>query len=161
VERGVVYRLPQVIPWGRGRGASTCPTKASSSHLSEAVLRQVDLAVSLRGAEGLEVPPLPPAYVRLVSVGWEVEGRRYASPRVERPLVARAVYRATPALRRREGAELCGGYLGYYPAGSVVRIGVKMPEAPPGRLRRVGGAQRDGERGRWRGPYLRRRDPSP
>ncbi len=54
VERGVVYRLLQVR--GRGRGAFTCPTKASSSHLSEAVLRQVDLAASLRGAEGLEVP---------------------------------------------------------------------------------------------------------
>ncbi len=49
-------------------------------------------------AEGSEVPPPPPAYVRLVSVGWEVEGRRYMSLRVERLLVARAVYRAAPAV---------------------------------------------------------------
>ncbi len=68
-------------------------------HLSEAVLRQADVAVSLRWmAGGSEVPPPPPAYVGLVSVGWEVEGRRYVSLRVERLLVASAVYRATPAV---------------------------------------------------------------
>ena len=53
-------------------------------------------------AEGSEVPlPSPAAagYVRLVPVGGEVDGLLYASLRVERPHVARAVYRAAPAAR--------------------------------------------------------------
>ncbi len=117
-------------------------------------------------AGGSEVPPPPPAYVMLVPAGWEVEGRRYTSLRVERLLAARAVYRATPAVSsplgngtavevevaaeevvwpQQPAAEVRRlyyvavekpGYVeggpGYYPAGSVVRIEVKMPKAPPG-----------------------------
>jgi hypothetical protein len=55
LERSVVYRLPQVTP---GRGGPVRPHikqdrgRRHLRHLSEAVLRQVDLAVSLRGVDG-------------------------------------------------------------------------------------------------------------
>jgi hypothetical protein len=175
VERGAVYRLPQVIPLGEGARCVHVSNKTEGGVIYATYQRQFYVKLispsPFEGwmAEGSEVPPPPPAaagYVRLVPVGWEVEGRRYASLRVERPLVARAVYRAAPAVsgplgngtavevkvaaeevvwpqqpaaevRRlyyvavREPGYVEGGS-GYYPAGSVVRIGVKMPEAPPG-----------------------------
>ncbi len=55
------------------------------------------ISPSLFEGRGLGGAASSPAYVRLVLAGWEVEGRRYVSLRVERLLVACAVYRATPA----------------------------------------------------------------
>ncbi len=95
---GRVYRLLQVIPLGERAVRPRVQQKASSSHLSEAVLRQADVAVSLRGVDGRGLGGAAAGYVGLVSVGWGVEGRRYVSFRMERPIVARAVCRATPAV---------------------------------------------------------------
>ena len=175
VERGATYRLPQVIPMGEGVRCVHVSNRTEGGVVYATYQRQFYVRLispsPFEGwvAEGSEVPPPPPAvlgYVRLVPVGWEVEGRRYGSLKVYRPLVARAVYRAVPAVsgplgngtavevkvaseevvwpqepaaevRRlyyvdvREPGYVVGGP-GYYPAGSVVRIGIKIPEAPPG-----------------------------
>ncbi len=114
-------------------------------------------------------------------MGWGVEGRRYASggetPRGPRRLLSRVcgplgsgtaveVAAEEVAWPRQPAAEVGGCTTspwesrvtwrgpGNYPAGSVVWIGVKMPEAPPGGLRRVGGARRDGGGGRGGEAYI-------
>jgi hypothetical protein len=97
VERGVVYRLLQVIPleerMRRVHGSGGGVIYATYQRQFYVKL----MPPSLFGGRGLGGAAA--GYVRLVSAGWGVEGWLYAWLRVERLLVARAVYRAVPAAR--------------------------------------------------------------
>ena len=175
VERGSVYRLPVVIPAGEGARCVYVSNRTAGGVVYAVYKRQYYVRlVSPKPFEGwvderVEVPPPPEAsagLVKLVPLGWEVEGRRNATLVVRKPLTARAVYRAEPAVSgplgngtavevkiaaeevawpeepRYEVRRLylvsvnAPGYVeggsGYYPAGSVVKIGVKAPEPPAG-----------------------------
>jgi hypothetical protein len=175
VERGAAYRLPQVIPMGEGARCVHVSNRTEGGVVYGTYQRQFYVRLvspsPFEGwvAEGAEVPPPPPVtlgYVKLVPAGWDVDGKRYASLTVSRPVTARAVYRVVPAVsgplgngtaiearivtdevvwpqepvvevRRlyyvsvREPGYVEGGP-GFYPAGSLVRIGVRMPGAPQG-----------------------------
>ena len=117
VERGADYRLPQVIPLGEGERCVHVSNKTEGGVIYATYQRQFYVKPILPSpfegwmAEGSEVPPPSPAaagYVRLVPVGWEVDGLLYASGGV------------TPCGPRRLLSRACG------PLGSGTAVEVKV-----------------------------------